>query len=57
MQIDYLTVKFRFVDSEVRGHERPDADMQGEIISHLNQVMEQYGAHIIDLETKASKEE
>jgi len=57
MKIDTLQVKLRFVDSKVRDIVRPDVDLQNEIVNHINEAMAKYGAHIIDLEVRASKDE
>ena len=57
MKINTLQVKLRFVDSKVREIERPDVDLQGEIISYINEAMSKYGAHVVDLELRAAKDE
>lgn len=56
MKIDYLTVKLRFQTSKVREIELPDIKQQEAILKHINTAMEEWNAHIIDIEVRASKE-
>lgn len=57
MRIDTLTVKLRFQTSKVREIERPDIKQQEAILKHINAAMEEWNAHIIDIEVRASEEE
>jgi hypothetical protein len=54
MKIDYLTVKLRFQTSKVREIELPDIKQQEAILKHINAAMEEWNAHIVDIEVKAS---
>lgn len=57
MKIENLKVKLRFVDSKVLDIQRPDIALQNEIIAYINEKMSKYGAHVIDLEVRATKDE
>lgn len=57
MKIQTLSVKLCFQISKVRNIERPDVKDQEAIIKHINAAMEEWNAHIIDIEVRASEEE
>lgn len=56
MKIETLKVKLRFVDSKVREIERPDIELQNELIAYINEKMNKFGAHVVDLEVRATKD-
>ena len=56
VRIQSLTVKLWFQTSKVQNVERPDIKQQEAIIKHINAAMEEWNAHIIDIEVKASEE-
>lgn len=56
MKIQSLTVKLWFQTSKVENIELPDIKHQEAILKHINAAMEEWNAHIIDIEVKASEE-
>jgi hypothetical protein len=56
VKIQTLSVKLCFQISKVRNIERPDVKDQEAIIKHINAAMEEWNAHIIDIEVRASEE-
>ena len=57
MKIDTLTITLRFQTSKVREIELPDIKQQEAILKHINAAMEEWNAHIVDIEVRASKGE
>ena len=55
MKIDTLTITLRFQTSKVREIELPDIKQQEAILKHINAAMEEWNAHIVDIEVRASE--